>query len=402
MRNTELLLATWFALSLPFATALPSPAAEGTSKAVSTESSEKITDPTLPSCFGELTEHPLPEGLGWARDIRWLGKQEVAISALRRGVVRLRLDRSGKSPFTEMTDGGRRSASGSPWSLATSERYMVVGASMFAVGWKTREATDLEKEDYFEFTWDLDLHKDRLLVLGVRKNAEGTGYEEEGAYVWLGALGESNLDTMRPLVFSAGGGHGHVMGGCETLFIGAARFLEDGSFVVVPITEPGVFHFRANGRLARTWKSEEFGLDGGCGLSKEHIRRIGIDLDLRMDWINRRRIVDDILPLGGDRFGLLVRRHRKGITHWQMEIVSAQGRLGACEIPLAVPNRWVHLRADRRGERVALLQIVRFDSLQSKGPIIPPHLLVAPLTGALADGPSSPHPSSKLVKDPTP
>ncbi len=372
----------WLLFLLSFAVAFSAGAAEAPS--------QETTKVSLPSCFGELTEVPLPESLDWANDVRWLGEQEVAISAYKAGVVRLRLDHPGEPPGTEVAQGEKRTATGSPWSLGSSEKFLVVGSWMFAVGWKARGASDLESEDYFEFIWDLDVRGDRLLVLGMRKTEDGTGYEEEGAFVWLGSLGEPNLKSMRPLAFSTHGGRGRAMGGCGLVGTGAARFLDDGSFVVAPVAAPGVLLFRADGRLARTWQSEEFGFDSGCEVNEEYSRRLGIDLALRMEWINQRSVVDDILPLGGDRFGLLVRRHEAGMTRWQMEIADSHGRIGACKVPIAVNNRWAHLRADSRGERAVLLRFARTEQRYPPQPAIPPRLIVAPIKGTAYAKPNTP------------
>ncbi len=365
--------------------------AVGLSTAATEAPGKATTEGSLPSCFGELTEVPLPENLEWARDVRWLGEQEVAIGAPRWGVLRLHLDRPGAPLITEIADGGWRSASSSPWSVGSSQKYLVVGAPMFAVGWKAIGVSGLTGDDYFEFISDLDVRGDRLLVLGMRKSEDGGHWAEEGAFVWLGSMAGTSLAGTSPLAFSADGSRARPMDGCGPLSIGAVRFLENGSFVVVPVAEPGVLLFRPNGRLARTWQGKDFGLNEGCELTEEHFYRLGIDLDLRMEWINRRTIVDDILPLVGDRFGLLVRRHTNGITQWRMEIADTSGSVGACEVPLTVANRWVHLRADRRGERVVLLQIARVNQLQPPRLAAAARLFVTPITGASTTGTNSTH-----------
>ncbi len=376
------------ALWLLFATTLAAWAVEGGGRKPSPAEA-------LPACFGELREVPLD--LVWASDVRWLDEREVAIAAHTVGVARLRLDRPKEPQSPEVADGGRRSAAGSPWSLAVSEKFLAVGSTMFALGWKKREAAGLQGEDYFEFIWDLDVHDNNLVVLGIRKTEDGKSYEEEGAFIWHALLGNSSLQELRPLAFSTDGDQARQIGSCAPLGVGAARFLDDGSFVVVPTTEPGVYLFRPDGRLARTWPSEEFGLDGGCKLTEEQDHRIGVDLEFRMHWINHRAVVDDILPLGEDRFGLLVRRHEEGTTRWRMVIADKHGQVGACKIALAVDNRWVHLHADRHGGRVVLLQLARFnpglEPQQPMRPAIPPRLYIAPLTAdALASPSETPPP----------
>ncbi|HEX9733597.1 MAG TPA: hypothetical protein VGG06_16615 [Thermoanaerobaculia bacterium] len=65
------------------------------------------------------------------------------------------------------------------------------------------------------------------------------------------------------------------------------------------VSEPGVFLYRADGTLERSWQSEELGLDGGCGLSEEQVHQFSVEVEPRGAWINARRIAEDALALLG-------------------------------------------------------------------------------------------------------
>jgi hypothetical protein len=345
--------------------------------------------PTAPSCFGPLTSVPLPENLVWPSDIRWTADQEVLISGIRTGILRLRIDLPSTPPTTEYPVGPPRTAASAPWSLAVSNSHLAIAPTHTTVGWKARKPGAGLTEDYFESIQDLDVRGDRLVLLGLRKTPDGKGYDEGGGYLWLGPLDRPNLAGLRPLAFSSDGTPARRMDACGPVGVGAVRFLADGSLVAVPLAEPGVLLFNAEGRLVRTWANSEFGLDEGCDVTEEMLYRLSLEVDLRMQWINQRRTIEDILPLGGDRFGLLVREHEKGATRWRLEVADSQGRRSSHPLALEDAGVWEYLRADVRAGRLALLQATRRQWNQ-KTPARPPRLFLAGLQGACAAAEEAP------------
>jgi len=334
---------------------------------------------SLPPCFGQLSEHPLPEVLEWAREVRWVGERSLYLSTARAGVFKVERDEPEKEPELEIPSAERGSASWSPTSLAVSDDRLVVGSKMFALGWARLGSETFEAQEYFEFVVDLDVRGDEILILGMRKNEEGSAYASNGAYVWLASPGEEGLENLRPLAFSSYGSTSPALGGCAGYLIGAARFLDDGSFVVAPVSEPGVFLYRADGTLERSWQSEELGFDGGCDLSPEQIR-LGIFPEPQQAWINARRVVDDVLVLDRRRFGLIVREYRDGLTRWVMRTVAPEGPSYVCDAGIEAPSPWVHLRVDRNGEHIALLQVMKAHEVAKKlKPLMPPRLLLGRL-----------------------
>jgi hypothetical protein len=318
---------------------------------------------SLPPCFEQLSEHPLPEVLEWARDVRWTGERSLYLSTERTGVFKVELDEPEKEPELEIPSADR----------------LVVGSLMFALGWTRLGSETFEAQEYFEFVVDLDVRGDEILILGMRKNEEGSAYASNGAYVWLASPGEEGLENLRPLAFSSYGSTSPAFGGCAGFLIGAARFLDDGSFVVAPVSERDVFLYRADGTLERSWRSEELGFDGGCDLSPEQIR-LGIFPDPQQAWINARRVVDDVLVLDGRRFGLIVREYRDGLTRWVMRTVAPEGPSHVCDVGIEAMSPWVHLRVDRRGEHIALVQITKVHEHRKQlKPLVAPRLLVGRL-----------------------
>jgi hypothetical protein len=337
---------------------------------------------SLPPCFGQLSEHPLPEILEWARDVRWAADDRVYVSSVATGIFLLTPDGPpppAAEPELELAAGPRGSgAFWGPNEMAVSESHLAAAAIAFAVGWKRRGKGEMEAQEYFESAFDLDLRGEILLVLGLRKDDTGKEYEANGAYAWLGLLGSTGLENLRPLAFSSDGGRARAMDGCHPMSVGAVRFLEDGSFVVVPVSEPGVFLYRADGTLERSWQSEELGLDGGCGLSEEQVYQFSVEVEPRGAWINARRIAEDALALGGRRFGLIIRERVDGTTRWTMRIVAPEGPKELCDVGLTHSSPWVRLRADRRRDRVALLRVTEPDRIMSRREhlIVPPSLFL--------------------------
>jgi len=100
------------------------------------------------------------------------------------------------------------------------------------------------------------------VILGGRKDAKGR-YSHDGAIAWLGGLSEGAAG-LKPIYFSVAGRGAQPMAECAVLELGAVRFLSDGSFLVVPGVEPGIYWYDAAGDLVRTWESEALGLGGLC------------------------------------------------------------------------------------------------------------------------------------------
>jgi hypothetical protein len=134
--------------------------------------------------------------------------------------------------------------------------------------------------------------------------------------------------------------------------VSAARFLHDGSVILVPGVEPGVFRYSSKGRLVKSWQAEQVGFDAGCDLTEQEMYRYSKDEPARWSWVNRRRTVDDVLPLS-DGAGLLVRSVKDGTTHWELKVLRENG-IRACKVPLEESSDF-YLHGDAEGNRIVFL-----------------------------------------------
>lgn len=295
-----------------------------------------------------LSERPLPKS--YFADVRWSGDQTLLLAAAKGGVSELDLGGS-LAPRMVLPAGNGRDQVWLATHLGVSERYLAIAAPAFSYGWlERRRATQIEVRA-LEMTVDLDLSGDRLLLLGGEK--KGDEMAPDGAIAWLGSL-TSDLADLRPVHLSSEGRGVPRMNDCSQLGLGAVRFLGDGSFIIVPGVEPGVFWYDAQGRLLRTWTNEELGLDDGCpppGKQRDSVRQFP---EPRFAWLNQNRLLDDVLPLPQGP-GLLVRAHTGGTTRWRLLVLARDDSFRTWEVPITSTTGLSHLRGDVRGDRIALL-----------------------------------------------
>lgn len=298
--------------------------------------------------FATTGELLLPQALTHALDLRWWEDGELLVAADTAGTVRLSLGEPPReSPFWP---GGAAGKLRSHYRLALDAERVVVAAPLHAMLQGARTGGEILPGPKFEFVEDLDLHGSRLAVLGTRRDGDG---EVERGIAW-----ETRLDAPgpppRPLVLSAT--TRNSLGACGAFEIGAVRYLADGSLVVVPGTEPDVYLFAPDGTLRRTWQSDPLGIDSGCRLSQEEIEHLGREEPARWRWLAQRRTVDEILPLSGGAFGLVVRDATGADgTRWHLLRLSPDGSVRRVDLPLRSPHPEAFLRGDVRGDDVAFL-----------------------------------------------
>jgi hypothetical protein len=113
----------------------------------------------------------------------------------------------------------------------------------------------------------------RFALVGSRRDAQGK-FSPDGAIAWIGSL-DKDLADLKPLLFDAGGPGAPSMSACCSFSLGVTRFLADGSLVVVPGVQPGIYHFDAQGKLLQTVDTVALGINTDCaGIGKE---RVGMD-----------------------------------------------------------------------------------------------------------------------------
>jgi hypothetical protein len=220
---------------------------------------------------------------------------------------------------------------------------------------------------------DLDVEGDRMLVLGLRRGDNGK-LAPDGGIGWLARLTD-RLAGLRTVQVSVSGAGARGLDACAGMGLGRVRFLLDGSFVIVPGAEPGIFLRDRRGRLLKTWPADLVGFDAGCPISESEVLRFSASTAARYSWINQRRVLDEVLPLP-QGIGFVVRRRSQGVTRWQLSVLSPEGKVVRYDIPVTSPSEYARLAGDARGGRIALL--VRLDT-----PGTPPagssHILVVRL-----------------------
>lgn len=302
--------------------------------------------------FTRLFERSLSGPLVWSHDVRWSGDQEVLLSAVREGVLRLSTADADAEPEV-LVPGGTWSG---PKDMGLSERFLAASIDFGALGWLDRKLGQPNPEVApLNLIGDLDVHGDRLALLGTQRAEDGR-WAPEGGLAFVGSLSR-NLEDLRPVAFSADGPGSVTMARCALFDTGSLRFLEDGRLVVVPGVEPGVFLYAPDGELLRTWESAPLGFHDDCEMDDETQRGLQADPAVRHRWSHSRVLLEDVFDLGG-RPALVLRHPEEGGTSWELVVLEEEG---VRRIPFPVTTRSTKsfLRVARRGDRLAALIIER-------------------------------------------
>lgn len=307
-----------------------------------------VTDAGEP--FGELeliAEVPLPDAIEWAMDVRWHSDDAVLIAAGQAGVWQVPVN----SPDVKshaVIPGGR--GAGKIWMasrLGYSDTHLATAPPALTLAWRT---SDRMYQEEFAVVVDLDVSGDRVAVLGAQRDRQGR-FAADGAIAWQGRLA-TDLRDLKPVTYALAGAGAQPMADCWTLEPGAIRFLSDGSLIVVPGVEPGVFWYDSSGQLQRAWESERVGLEGEtCSRDRDDLAS---NPEAQFAWTNQRTTLDDILPLSIGP-GLVLRQRSENVTRWRLQVLSQNGDVLPATIPVTSPTGRGHLRGDVRGDRVVLL-----------------------------------------------
>lgn len=325
--------------------------------------------------FRTVSSATLPGGV-IARDVRWAGPKEVYVGLGRRGVVRTRVDSTVNGiPVMPAADRGGLPTSGL---VAAGERHLFAASQMGrTIGWVPLASTPRKVEQKtFVAIMDIDARDDTAAVLGA-DSGPLQGLAADGAIAWVGSFSKGMSD-MRPIMKGRSNPGGKDMARCSILETGAIRFMQDGSLVVVPGAEPGVYRYSRGGKLVQTWDTDPLGIVDDCHLNENELLLIARDFGQRMEWYASRVIVDEILPLVSGP-ALLLRRVEKGVTKWDVVTLPYRGRSQRIALPVTLPTPRGHVRGDVRGDLLVLLLFE--DPLPGQKPIAPPRLVVLSLAG---------------------
>jgi hypothetical protein len=308
-----------------------------------------------------LARFPVSSAPSTAMDVRWASPGSVYLARLIDGVTEVGLGdqlarRRGLVPakryfrFENFT------------SLAVSQGALVVASQDHSLAWRSLAASPDRTTEFRRWpagsVGDLDVSGDRVLLLGYPRATVPKQFHD---IAWIGTLA-NRLADLRPLLADVSGDGARAFDNCIGTQVGAVRFLGDGSFLVAPGTQPGVHLYRPDGTLARTWDAGGLGIDTAAdcaAMSAGERARLYGDPQRRLAWVNRHRVLDEILPLPRGP-GLLVRSWEGGRAHWDLEILDRTTReVESLAVPLTSAEPGDRLRGDVRDGRIVLLRSAR-------------------------------------------
>jgi len=329
---------------------------------------------------------PYPSGP--ALDIRWASDSSVFLAWSKEGVFEVALD--GKfSPVRAVIPDPEHHFRGYEI-LATSPEYIVTSSQFKSMAFRPRalQPTGLVaiKRVPVGIVEGLDISGHELALLGNPAMLPAP----KGAVAWLGDLSEHPEKDLKPLpVLDRGASNpetweGRSLANCSTLEVGAIRFLLDRSLLVVPGFEPGAFLFSSGGRLLRSWDAAALGLDTSpdCAtMTKDEKSKLAMSIAARFDFLNKHRVLDDILPLA-EGPGLLIRFVENDKVHWELRVLESGERVSTFQVPFVGELPYERLRGDVRGNKIVLLKAAHGFDFTKKSPFTSDLVVVAELPRA--------------------
>ncbi|MHB0971574.1 MAG: hypothetical protein ACYC7A_02900 [Thermoanaerobaculia bacterium] len=251
--------------------------------------------------------------------------------------------------------------------FGVSDTHIAVADLAFGLRWRERRGDASIVEAAFEYIADLDVHGDLLLISGLRRDAAGK-VGGDGSTAWIGSM-RQGIGYLRPVLPFH---NKEVLENCAGFGLTAVRFLPDGSYVIVPGAEPGVYLYNADGRLARMWDTKVLDIEVDCDLAPDQ-QSLATNPDARQGWLNARRIVDDAVAL--DRTPALIARSRSGTeTRWDIIALHGDG-YNVVRLPFTSPSPWAHVSADYHDGKIAF---VIADHLPGRPGGADPRLVITP------------------------
>lgn len=305
-----------------------------------------------------------------AIDVRWASPGELYLTEYDEGVLKLRLSDFSAHAVAYARDGVRHCFTCSR--LAVSGDYLLTAFDTKALAWTTMKAPH-GHPFYFDNIIDVDLQGDRLVLLGSRR--ENGVLAPDRAIAWSGRLG-NGLSDFRPILVSAPNAGPDVVGRCGFLGDGAVRFRADGSFLVMPGVEPGVFLFGPDQKVRHIWETEGLGILDRCSLPPKDQLLYMRDPEARYRWLKDKSVVDDILPL--DEGPALLTRYVKGnVTHWRLIILHLDSAPRTIDLPFTASTDTATAKADLRGNDIVFLLRMGGRWRRADGAHIPGRIIVA-------------------------
>lgn len=289
-----------------------------------------------------------PTALDAAIDVRWAGDDSILIADMHRGVGQATLAAGDQLSISWLPEWSQPTGPGlRPEHLAISGDRIAAGDMAFMLRWHARHGKE-SGQMTMEYIADLDLSGDQLLVSGLRRDQAGD-MGMDGAMAWLGSLsaGETGLKPVLPFKDQ------NEIRRCAGFGLGAVRFFGDGSFIVVPGTEPGIFLFGHDGHMRRTWPTDVMGIEATCGLSQEQAVMLAGNPVARQQWVNRRPMIDEVISTP-DGPAVVIRSRSNGKTTWELVVLNGDAT-NRFALPFSSSSPLAHLWGDTRGRRTIFL-----------------------------------------------
>lgn len=298
------------------------------------------------------SEARLAGDLADALDVRWANAEEVILAGAKRGVFRRNL-RSGHTQ--RILDGSAPDGFFYCSRLGYSSSFLVPGSPFAALAWRRNTpGASLSSQFPFDMILDLDVYGDTLAVLGARRADDGR-WAPEGGIAWVGSL-EKGLKDLRPIHYSETGSGAKALDRCHFFNTGAIRFQRDGSLLVVPGVEPGMYLYERSGRLLKTWDTQALGFYDRCEFTEKQSHAMAIAPTATWEYLNARTVLDDVITLPGGGIGVFTRTFTNGAMRWTLSVVKDGNVEQRIALPFSGGER-SFVRADVRGKQIALLLV---------------------------------------------
>lgn len=297
-----------------------------------------------------LARYPVPADKSVASDIRWASDTSIFLSRARDGVFEYELGKQLVQRRQVVPDAVTLRRFSFFNRLAASD-YLAFTSGGDSLIWRSLErapdAKILFERKEIALMEDLDLSGDRVLFLGVPSSEEA-----KKGIAWTGSL-KGGLNDLTPVL--ANTDNSQALTNCSPHGIGAVRFLENGSFLVVPGFQPGAYLFAPDGKLARKYSQSELTLTTDCsGMSREFVADFKLKPEVITPWLNQRRVLDDILPLPQGPALLVRYKGNDGKIHWDLKVLQPQG-IATYEVPMVGHRPFARLHGDVRSGKIVLL-----------------------------------------------
>lgn len=238
----------------------------------------------------------LPGPVAWATDVRWFGEGVLLLGVIEGGVFSWRIGEDEtrrevrlfgtKYRVPGRPDYGRLGGTGSD--------DLAFGNSLFGV--YIHEPTGIRLLKDVELVGDIDRKGSLTATVGLSRT-EDRSWEHHVAWLFDGS-------GVRPLLPTRD--EGLAMALCYQAELSVIRFLSEDRLLVVPGAERGIFVYDRNGSLMDSLTSESFFADSGCEIGEEQSLLMA-GAPYRTAWLNRRRVIDEVVADGAGNVYFFVR-----------------------------------------------------------------------------------------------